>query len=674
MSSPSVKTIYKILLVDDDEFVLHALSQLLEREGFAFSSAGGGEEAIALLKREKFALILCDQRMPGMSGTDVLKEAQSLQPDAVRIVLTACGDLQTAVDSINVGKVFEYIQKPWEERSLLRTLHLAMDSFCLKKENELLNEKIRQQHTLLENDLKLGAQIHKVLLLGEIPEKIPGIAIAAMTIPSREIDGDFFDFYEPSSQILDLVIGDVMGKGIPAALVGTALKTQLARFAVPSHTVHIYEKKEGWWDDILSPVQILENLHQETVNQLIELDYFASLFYARIDWQERRLSFVDCGFTKPIHYHADTGEFTTLAGHNFPLGVVKECHYSLEQVSFAQGDFFLFYSDGVTEAQSREGELYGEKRLLQVLRAEKNLHPEALLQKIKQEVQSFSGREDFLDDLTMILLRVDQIVRETRDEPRSTLFSTDLSQLSALRDYVHSRCLEAPFDGECLSRQLQLALNEAFCNIVIHGYGRQTSGKIAISSRLLSDGILFELTDQGKSFDPKAIEEPNLAGDKCFGFGVYIIKQVSDRVTYIPKRGDGGVNRLQIMKRFNLSRGPMKVLHEVKDNVLLVGMEGQNLDAKESPVFKDTISTLIVDHDINKVVMDLKGIEFIDSSGLGSILSILRLLHRQGGDLKIAGLTKSVRAMFELVCMHKIFEIYNTPEEAVRSFTPRSGK
>ena len=112
----------------------------------------------------------------------------------------------------------------------------------------------------------------------------------------------------------------------------------------------------------------------------------------------------------------------------------------------------------------------------------------------------------------------------------------------------------------------------------------------------------------------------------------------------------------------------MELSHDNKDGVLVVTLEGEHLDAKETPFFKQKVVDLLDNESVSRAVFDLHRLQFIDSSGLGAFLSILKILHGKGGDLKLAGMNRTIRTMFELVCMHKIFEIFNSPEEALRSF------
>jgi anti-anti-sigma factor len=664
-----------ILLVDDDLLILKALDETLSREGYKILKANDGFQAVDILRNQPVALIICDQRMPGMTGIEVMKQAQVIHPEAIRIILTGNVDLETVLQCINEGQVSQFILKPWEPALLIQTVAASLEKYRLLKENLNLNaitreqhEKLTKTHEILRHELVLGARIHETMLLGKVPKNIPGFFIEVMTIPSKEIDGDFFEFYRPSFQTLDVVLGDVMGKGIPAALVGTAIKTQFMRFAVPFTHVQVYHRDEGWEEDLLSPAEILANVHQEIVPQLIHLEYFASIFYGRFLLQKRTLEFVDCGSTKPLHFRCKDKTCVMLVGHNFPLGTVEIETYYTEEISYMKGDFFIFYSDGLTEAMSPEKQLYGHERLIELVKANSEVYPHELLEIIKKSVTSFTGKSTFDDDFTVIIMKAETADTFTQTRLSTAKFHADLSQVKAVRDFVDRFCKQAPGDKGRLARELQLAINEAFCNIVKHGYKNEQERIVLIEARLDEEGVFVELSDQSQGFNPADIQHPSLAGDQDNGYGWYLIREIVDQITYIRKESAKGWNHLQIFKRYHQEGRKMQFEHETKDNVLIIVPEGESLDAQDAPEFKEKVLGLIQTNSTNQVVLDIHLLQFIDSSGLGSLLSVLRLLHNSGGELKLACMNKPVRTMFELVSMHKIFEIFNNTDDAVKSF------
>lgn len=665
----------EILIVDDDKLIIKSLEETLKRDDYRIFKAFNGQEAIAMLHKHPVALIICDQCMPGMGGIEVLKKAQEIRPDAIRILLTGSSDLETILQAINVSHVSNFIVKPWEEVLLRKIVSDSIEKYRLKKENQDLQELILEQHKELSeanqtfrHELLLGARIHETLLLGSIPKNFKDLSIAAITIPSKDIDGDFFEFYQPSSKILDVVIGDVMGKGISAALVGTAIKTHLARFAVPFTKSLSFDKQGLWHEDILSPEEIINHLHQEIAPKLLQLEYFVSLFYGRFDLERCCFSYVDCGSTKPIIYNAAQGKVKQLKGINYPIGMMESDQFTLKEEPLEEGDLFIFYSDGVTEARSPDHRFFGEKRLIELIKKYANEEADTLLNHIKHAVVNFTEKYDFDDDLTLIIIKVIHAEVAKKAKTLSAQFRSELSQLKAVRKFVQSCCQKVPGNTKKLANQLQLAINEAFCNIVKHSYGGVTGQNIIIQSNNFEEGILFQLSDQGQVFNPDTIRNLNLTGAQENGFGWYLIQEIADEITYIQKPTEIGWNHLRIFKRYISEEETMEIEHATKNDILIITLEGESLDAKDAPAFKEKVIDLIATNNIKQIVIDLHHLHFIDSSGLGSLLSILRLLNSQGGELKLANVNKSIRTMFELVSMHKIFQIYKNTDDAIQSF------
>src|SRR5262249_61171712 len=156
-------------------------------------------------------------------------------------------------------------------------------------------------------------KIQQTLLLGQPPCDLAGARVAALTIPSQPVDGDFYDFFQYSAYCLDLVVGDVMGKGVPAALLGAAIKSAplraLSRLLTASAQNALPE-----------PEEIVGLVHNDITGQFISLNVLATLCYAHFDLAQGRLVLVDCGHTKPVYFRRRTGTCEILQGDNMPLG------------------------------------------------------------------------------------------------------------------------------------------------------------------------------------------------------------------------------------------------------------------------------------------------------------------------------------------------------------------
>ncbi len=139
-----------ILLVDDEENILRSLKRVFRRDGYTILTANGGQAGLELLKEHEVGVILSDQRMPQMNGTEFLKEAKVVRPDSVRIVLSGYTDLESVTEAINQGSIYKFLTKPWEDELLRNNIKEAFEAYELKLENDSLNEQVQSAYKELE--------------------------------------------------------------------------------------------------------------------------------------------------------------------------------------------------------------------------------------------------------------------------------------------------------------------------------------------------------------------------------------------------------------------------------------------------------------------------------------------------------------------------------------------
>jgi sigma-B regulation protein RsbU (phosphoserine phosphatase) len=408
--------------------------------------------------------------------------------------------------------------------------------------SEDITERKRAQEELArarEQEVEIGFKIQQTLLLDQPPRDVPGVRVAALTIPSQRIDGDFYDFFKHRDDCLDVIVGDVMGKGIPAALLGAATKShflqalsRLLSLAAPG--------------TLPEPKDIVTLAHSEVARQLIELESFVTVCYARFDLEKRTVDFVDCGHTTTIHFRAKTGTCAMLQGENLPLGVSEcEIHEQI-RVALDWGDVLLFYSDGLTETRNGAGELFGIERLAECVRINGRLEPEELIDRVRQAAVAFSNSETFGDDLTCVAVRI-----EDRERPafRAEIdISSDLKELARARAFVRETCRNLPgppLDDDSVG-QLELAITEALSNIMRHAYRGRTDQEIQIGVDAFADRVVLRLHHLGETFDPTAVAMPAFDGTQDGGFGMYIIEQSVDNVRYY--RDERGRNCISMVK------------------------------------------------------------------------------------------------------------------------------
>jgi phosphoserine phosphatase RsbU/P len=512
----------------------------------------------------------------------------------------------------------------------------------------------------LRKEFEIGGRIQDTLLSGRPPAVLPGVQIGVLTVPSHAVDGDFFEFLSCGDDCLDVFVGDVMGKGIPAALVGAAAKSDLLK-AFGQLTAASLARQ------LPAPKDIINHVHEQLTGQLIGIESFISLNYSRFDLRNRRLDFVDCGHPRAIHLSADRGTLELLAGENMPIGFLQEERYSQNTVSFNPGDIFLFYSDGITEACDAARELYGEERLKSCIRANSDCGPAELCARIRESVASFTGSQTVADDLTCLAVKIGSLDECLPAAHWAMEFLSQLEFLPALRAWIRGVCGCACPGNLNVADSLELAVTETVSNIIRHAYEGRADKKITIEAQAFADRVTITIMHWGKRFRPESTQVAMPDAALEHGYGLFIISKMMDKVAYFDGMyGSDCVMLEKLLRKTAEGSNSMLATIEKNGDVAIITVAIDSLDASNEKRFKkEVISSLAPD---SKIILDMKEVEFIDSSGLGVVLSCYRHLCAAKGDLKICCLNKQVQTLFELVRMHRIFDIYKTREEALASF------
>jgi sigma-B regulation protein RsbU (phosphoserine phosphatase) len=410
------------------------------------------------------------------------------------------------------------------EPGLLQLLETLAFLAAVVVENDRLHSKALANDRL-QRDVEIAGRIQQTLLLGHPPLDLPAARAAALSVPSLEVDGDFYDFfaYDPC---LDVIVGDVMGKGIPAALLGAATKNHFLRAAnylLAAHPSRLPEPKE-----------ILTIVAAELARHLMSMGSFVTLCYARFDLRRRRLELIDCGHTKTIHWRRRSDTHAFVQGENMPLGFAEAEVYQQVSVPFESGDVFFFYSDGVTEARNARGEEYGEERLAALVGKYGELDAPELVDKVRADVTSFSDAQTFRDDLTCVAVKI-QDVQATMVSQRATLeIASDLAELPRVRTFLQETC-QQHYDVTVIKEdlwQLIVATTEAVSNIIIHAYKRQPDRRIRIEVELFLNRLALRLYHRGQQFEGDTTGPETLEGPREDHMGLYIIRQCVDSVKY----------------------------------------------------------------------------------------------------------------------------------------------
>jgi sigma-B regulation protein RsbU (phosphoserine phosphatase) len=267
-----------------------------------------------------------------------------------------------------------------------RTVTTLAAQVAIALENARLYEQIARQEKRLERDLSLARELQFRLLPQTVP-KPAHLDIAAKSMPARAIGGDLYDFVSYSLSRTAIIVGDVSGKGAPAAIYA-ALVSGILRSHSPIEP---------------SPAEMLSALNFSLGERRIEAQ-FVSLIYALWDDQNRTLRVANSGLPRPLYCHDGKIELIEIAG--LPSGLFDDADYDELSFRAKPGDMFIFFSDGILDARNRAGDMFGRSRLDQVVSGKLDAPPDAVVKAIFKAVAEHAAGEEAFDDQTVVVIRV----------------------------------------------------------------------------------------------------------------------------------------------------------------------------------------------------------------------------------------------------------------------------
>lgn len=378
----------KVLLVDDEPNVLNSYGRGL-RKNWDLITALSGEEGLAAIEEQgPFAVIIADFCMPCMDGIAFLVKSMEISPESVRMILTGEGDFHVATKAVNEGNIFRFITKPCPLEQLEKALQDGYRQFRLLQ----IEKEARHQ------ELAIAGEIQKTLLMENVPTGLNSIDIAAIAIPSKDSDGDFVDFFKFDENKFDLVVGDAMGKGLHAAMVGAGAKNQLSRILW-----QLSLKNDA---TVLEPASVMETLKQALEPGLTQIETYITMIYARFNMPAQEMRFVDAGHTPILWYSTQQDSWHELKGSGVPVGLPTQRAFEQRTIYFTAGDIFLFYSDGLWDGRSPDKEPYGARALLRCIDTLRDKSAEEFISALLEDHKKFIAAEHFFDDLTIIVVKI----------------------------------------------------------------------------------------------------------------------------------------------------------------------------------------------------------------------------------------------------------------------------
>ena len=410
-----------------------------------------------------------------------------------------------------------------------------------QKTTELALDEARRR------ELETGHQIQRSLLFGDIPAGIVGADIATYTEPSQGIDGDFYAVTRFAPDCFEILVGDVMGKGVPAALIGAAIKTNYNQVLAELLSGTLGHKQ------LPSPADIVNLLHRKLTHRLSELSSFATLALYRFDLAAGLLTLVNAGHTPGLLARGESGAIQAILGSNIPIGVLADEIYQQSTHAIGPADKLLTYSDGITETCNASGEQFGLERLIDLVQAARQSHmpPPVLLQSMRYQLRTFAGSKRLDDDQTALMVELCTGHAGAAPTcgcsfPRSLVLPWRLEALSRLREAIGLVGAAVP---ETERAALTLAAFEVATNAIRHAPQSLSDGTITCRLHCGADQMSVELLYPTDAlFVPEARPEPDFSGQMEGGFGLFIIHNSVDEVAYTAPLP--GVGSVRLLKRF----------------------------------------------------------------------------------------------------------------------------
>jgi len=381
-------------------------------------------------------------------------------------------------------------------------------------------------------ELETGNRIQQTLLVSPPKQPHAELWMATFNQASRGIDGDFFDVLRIGPDAIDVVGGDVMGKGVPAALMGAATKLQFSR----SLAELLIARGPG--APLPQPKDIVTAVNAAMAPHLQALEAFVTLVYLRIDLKTNTITWVGCGHEEPLLVNA--GHVSRLLENQHPpMGIFLNEQHLQSQCAMQEGDAVFLCSDGASDAILRNGERIGRDRVNATVAHHIQAYrdPAMVLHAVRRDL--LLDGVTITDDLTMVMLsrKIFQR-RQTRIE-----VPVSLSALRQVRKFVEEHALAATLSEEQAGLLTVMAV-EVVTNVVRHAEGLVPEAPITLVMEELRTSVSLKLMYLGDRYDPQEAQESNFATFPEGGFGMYIIQTGAENTDY---RHYKGLNTVRIM-------------------------------------------------------------------------------------------------------------------------------
>ncbi len=490
------------------------------------------------------AIVAADLSVSGINSTLIKMLVSMLLPVAVIMIVTMAiyyfivrrriiepiVKLQTAteeiVDHIESDEPVEIDIHTNDEIELLADSFVGMTDSL--REYISRNAAITAEKERIGAELELATKIQADMLpniFPAFPERDDFDIYASMT-PAKEVGGDFYDFFLVDDTTLAMLVADVSGKGVPAALFMMMSKILIQNQVLSGKT----------------PSQVLEAVNRQICSNNRE-EMFVTVWLGILDLKTGLLTASNAGHEKPI-IKMPGDDFELFSDkHGFVIGGIDSAKYKDYTVQLEFGSKIFIYSDGVVEATRADDALFGTERTVEALNKVKDETPEAILNSVGKAINEFVGDAPQFDDMTMLCFSY-------IGEPDEIIVNNEVSEISKVLEFVSAKSEKLPLSSKD-KNQVEIAIDEIISNIVHYAYG-EGKGKATVKLESNDSEMTIIVEDSGVPYNPLEKEDPDttLSAEErgIGGYGIFIVKKVMDDLEYEYKDGK---NILTMRKKFS---------------------------------------------------------------------------------------------------------------------------
>lgn len=411
----------------------------------------------------------------------------------------------------------------------MKLVRAIADQTSARIENFLLHQDMVEQMRL-HTEMHMAHQVQQRLVPQHFPQ-IDGIDIYADWRPARQASGDFYDFIVRPDGPLIVTVGDISGKGMPAALLMVETLTEIR-----SQAKLLFDP---------NPADILRCINTIMYEDFTSVEMLATVFIGQFDPSCNELYYANAGHA-PVIYCPASGTPRLLKADGPPLGILPTITYTNQSVKLQTGDIVIVATDGFNESFNSTGEMFGYDRMLRLVSHHRQQNVQDIATALFDAVDAFVGQSDEAhmldDDQAIIIIKRTESTHTTCGIQKNKVlrlhFPSSPVYLDMVGKSIHGLLESTPIPThtESVSNNICLAVHELCANIMQHAY-RNTEGSITITLILASQPwrLIAETYDIGITFDPTLVPEPEMLGER--GRGLHLIRKLIDEITYFPSGG-----------------------------------------------------------------------------------------------------------------------------------------